>query len=588
VAALRQGNAGAADQEFRTALSLLMDPAAVTPLRASYRPPRQTLPADLLRWQEQPKNPRADSDEGTEEGDDPEAEEGDSIPSAPALVTPEDVQAVEREANALAGAAEIESQGFDVPIAVNEQVRAFLHYFSTRKFDLVGRAFERASGYLPMMREIFRERGLPQSLLNLAFIESAFNPRARSHAGATGIWQFVEGTGRRFGMRSGFWVDQRRDPELSTRGAADYLKTLYEMFGDWALALAAYNAGEGKIQQAITRQRTTDFWKLRLPKETQLFVPAFMAMTIISKDPTKYGFSPPPEHTPKVDTVHLKESIEIRVIARAAQASPETIRHLNPTLLRGATPPAPFVLRLPPGSGEGFLDRLAQLPRAHRLAWTQHRVKRGDTWRTLARRHKVPVGVLLELNAKHQAGPLKVGSTVLVPGRGEVAAAAGVAPSGGGAGGRRPAADGQARAKEYTVKPGDTLGRIARAHRVRLEDLQRWNGLTARAGLKPGQVLVVQAPQRTAAIEADHPKPAQPGGRAPASKESAQAKGGRQAAASNAPRKVRYTVKPGDSLWTIAQSYGVRPEEVRRWNGLKARARLQPGQELQIILPEPS
>ena len=371
-------------------------------------------------------------------------------------------------------------------------------------------------------------------------------------------------------MPSGIWVDHRRDPELSTRGAAEYLKTLYGIFKSWPLALAAYNAGEGNVQKAIARQKTKDFWRLRLPKETQLFVPAFMAMTIISKDPTRYGFRPMVEQAEPVETVPLEESLDLRLVARAALTTPEVIRELNPSLLRAATPPGPFSLRLPAGSGNGFLDRLVRLPAPNRALWMEHRVRRGETWASVARRHRMAARTLLELNGRSAMGPLKAGSTILVPGRGLVGAEASAAPS--------PAAP-----QLYTVKRGDTLAKIAKAHGVRPEDLMGWNNLDAGRRLKPGQVLLVRMQQATlqgAAARAsanrrpDHPAPAGPAesGADPAAKQ----------------RQVRYTVKPGDTLWDIAQEHGVRTDELRRWNGLSGRRRLQPGQELQILLPEAS
>jgi len=575
VAELQRGNVDVADAEFHKALGLLMDPAGTPLVRANYRPLRPAAPPDPPRWEDRPPSPPAEPDEA----DASQADEGDSIPPSPALITPDDVKAIEREAKTPPGAPQIDPRGFDVPIVHNEKVQVFIRYFSTRKYDLVSRAFERASRYLPMMREVFREKGLPLDLLNLAFIESAFNPRALSRAGATGIWQFIEGTGRRFGMRSGFWVDYRRDPELSTRGAAEYLKTLYGMFESWPLALAAYNAGEGKIQNAIARQKTTDFWKLRLPKETQLFVPAFMAMTVIAKDPARYGFAPPPEQVPQVEVVPLQESVDLRTLARAANTTPEVIRSLNPALIRGATPPGPFTLRVPAGSGDGFLDRLAELPRPQRAAWVQHRVRKGETWKALARRHKVTVGALLELNGRQAAGPLAAGTTILLPGRG-MARADGEPGPAPGAPARTAAQPGAE--KRYTVKRGDTLAKIAKAHRVRLDDLARLNGLDGRKLLTPGQVLVVRA--------AAHPAAAPNGTRpdAPADPSAARTAAAPTAGGPAKPRRTRYTVKAGDNLWTIAQLHGVSLEDLKRWNGFTVRKPLQPGQELEIRLPQPS
>ncbi len=567
---LREGNADGAEFEFHRALGLLLDPGADALQRASYRMSRPPLQPEPPRWQDQ--TPWV----GPEEADDPSGEDGDPLPPGPALITPEDLRAIEKQPQGAVASPDVDPRRFDVPVVLNDKVQTFIHYFANRKYDLISRAFDRASRYLPMMRPVFREKGLPEDLLNLAFIESAFNPRARSRARATGIWQFIEGTGRRFGMRSGLWVDQRRDPELSTRGAAEYLKTLYGMFESWPLALAAYNAGEGKIQQAIARQKTTDFWRLRLPKETQLFVPAFMAMTIIAKDPARYGFVPPPEQVPETETVVMNESVDLRVLASAAQTTPEIIRDLNPTLLRGATPPGPFTLRVPAGNGEGFRERLAQIPRPTRPLWAQHRVRKGETWASIARRNRISASALLELNGRSATGPLKVGSTILLPARG---AALAEAPAPARSGGTAAATPPASRAR-YTVKQGDTLARIAKAHGMRLEELVAWNGLNAGRPLKPGKVLVIHAGQ--AAARGAAARASSVPGQAPAPTARAAAPG------AATPRQIRYTVKQGDTLWDIAQAHGVRPEELRRWNGLTRRRHLQPGQELQILLPEAS
>lgn len=570
-AELRRGNADGADLEFQRALGLLLAPGADPLQRASYRTSRPPLQPEPPRWQDQPARATP------EEADDPAAEDGNPLPPGPALISPEDVQAFEKLPQGDVAPPEVDPRQFDVPVVLNDKVRTFIHYFANRKYDLITRAFERASRYLPMMRPIFREKGLPEDLLNLAFIESAFDPRAHSRARATGIWQFIEATGRRFGMQSGFWVDQRRDPELSTRGAAEYLKTLYGMFESWPLALAAYNAGEGKIQQAIARQKTKDFWQLRLPKETQLFVPAFMAMTVIAKDPARYGFVPSPEQLPEAETVVLNESVDLRVLARAAQTTPEVLRDLNPTLVRGATPPGPFSLRLPAGNGDGFQDRLAQIPRPKSPPSAHHRVRKGETWASIARRHRISASTLLELNGRSTTGPLKVGSTILVPGRGAALAEAPVPARSEGAAAAAPPAS----PRRYTVRRGDTLDKIAGAYGVRVKDLVAWNRLNARQPLKPGKVLVIHAGQAEARGAAAGPRQ----GVAPTAMAAAPAARG-----TARPRQIRYTVKQGDTLRDIAQAHGVRPEDLRRWNGLNGRGhlQLQPGQELQIRLPEAS
>lgn len=207
--------------------------------------------------------------------------------AAPDLVVSEEEPVLASPGSEILSIPALDPSDFDVPIELNEQVKAYILYYQTRKWGVMSRALERSGRFLPMMRRIFRDHGLPQDLVNLAYVESGFNYRAYSKAKASGIWQFIKPTGNRYGMRVNYWLDERRDPEKATHAAAAYLKDLYEMFQSWPLALAAYNAGEYRIQRAIEQQGTTDFWSLRLPKETELFVPAFMAVTIIAQDPDR-------------------------------------------------------------------------------------------------------------------------------------------------------------------------------------------------------------------------------------------------------------------------------------------------------------
>ena len=289
---------------------------------------------------------------------------------------------------------------FDFPVVSNDQVKAMIKYYRRHKTVAIAQGFARARRYIGMMRAIFRETGLPQELVNLAFVESDVNPRATSHANAAGIWQFMPSTARLYGMRTSSGLDERRDPEKSTRAAAGYLKYLYERFRSWPLALAAYNAGEATVQDAIKRQRTRDFWRLRLPKETRRFVPSFMAMTLIARDPKRYGFSPPPEEPYDTERLHIAEPTEIRLIAEAAGTSVRHLRELNPELMGSATPPdrATYALRIP-----------------RRVQWISHKVRKGETLAIIAKRYQVGVQVLREMNGLSDPEALRPGGVILVP-----------------------------------------------------------------------------------------------------------------------------------------------------------------------------
>lgn len=288
----------------------------------------------------------------------------------------------------------------DFPIVLNARVRAALKHLQTHRSDDIAGAFWRARRYAGMMRAIFREYDLPEDLVNLAFIESDVNPRATSHAQAAGIWQFVPTTARTYGMRTTASLDERRDPDKSTRAAAEHLKSLYQRFQAWPLTLAAYNAGENTVQRAITRQRTRNFWQLRLPRETRQFVPKFMAMTIIARDPRRYGFSPPPEAPHDTEILHVSQPTDIRQIAEAAGTTVKHLRELNPELVGLTTPPeqSRYALRIP-----------------RRFTWVSHTVQKGETLSAIARRYKVSPQMLREANKIEQSSEPAVGRIILVP-----------------------------------------------------------------------------------------------------------------------------------------------------------------------------
>jgi membrane-bound lytic murein transglycosylase D len=416
-----------------------------------------------------------------------------------------------------------------------------------------------------MMRQVFREKELPEELLNLAFIESAVNPWATSRAKAAGIWQFMAPTARLYGMQVSWWVDERRDPEKATRGAADYLKNLYRMFDSWELALAAYNAGEGAVQRAIAKQRTKDFWKLRLPRETRAFVPAFMAMTIISKEPERYGFSPPPDEPFAMDTVVMEHPADFRTLAQAAGTSIEHLRELNPALIRLSTPPgAPrYNLRIPADASADFSENLARIPPSQRVAWIAHRVRKGETSHGIAKRYGANLKAVLEMNGLKKRQALKPGGSLLVPASAAVLALATAEVDG-----KRPGAKpAPATSTRHTVKQGETVAHIARTYGVSSDDLRRWNGLSRTASLRPRQTLKVFV------------TPAQEASQA-ARKNIASAVAPPISAASS---ERRYIVKHGDTLTSIARAHRVSPDDLRRWNGLARDGLIRPGQALRVL-----
>jgi membrane-bound lytic murein transglycosylase D len=250
---------------------------------------------------------------------------------------------------------------FDVPIQMNKQVRAYLVYFSTERKGVIRRYLARSTRYLPMIKRVFQEAGLPEDLAYLAMIESGFNNKAYSPAAACGMWQFIRGTGLRYGLTINNYVDERRDPEKATRAAANYLLDLYKQFGSWYLAAASYNCGEGRVQRELNQSNHKNFWELSanqcLPTETKNYVPQMIAATIIAKNPQKFGFT----HVPylpalKTDKVQVKEPTSLTAAAVAVNVPPEEVQALNPELLRGVTPPdtPTYTLNLPGNSAELF------------------------------------------------------------------------------------------------------------------------------------------------------------------------------------------------------------------------------------------
>ncbi len=566
--AMQSGDADQAEWEFDAALETLLttNPVYAPPAGlAAVTRPVSFPPSSWVRELAAPMTNVASPSSSADDSDSTAAEEPPL--DAPALLGPDDIQAVTEAPAKEKEAPDVgtEVEGSQFPIILNDEVESFLEYFQTRKWGVITQAFERASRYLPMMRRIFQEKALPEELTNLAFIESAVNPHATSRAKAAGIWQFIPSTARLFGMHTSWWLDERRDPEKSTRAAAEYLKTLHEMFDSWPLALAAYNLGEGALQRAIQRQRTRDFWSLKLPRETKLFVPAIMAMTLISHYPERYGFSVPPEKGLESETVRLLHPTDLKIAAQAAGTSVERIRELNPELTRGTTPPdvSRYSLRIPAGRTETFLEAISRIPPAERVRWATHRVRKGETLRRVARQYRVDPEALAEMNGLGKRQALKVGMLLRIPSSAEsgtvaLAKATRTAPS---------AAPVRHAGRTYVVRPGDTLSWIAKSSGVSLNDLRRWNRLSRDAALRPGQTLLVVSPAEIQAAAVRTPA-------APVRHSSS-----RPAA------KRRYVVKQGDTLWEIGQAFGVSPEDLRRWNKLSKDAAIRPGQELHLVDP---
>jgi len=365
----------------------------------------------------------------------------------------------------------------DLPLTVNDEVLSFLNFFQTpRGKAIVETGLSRSGRYRDMISRVLREEGVPQDLIYLAQAESAFQPLALSRAGARGIWQFVPWRGNEYGLKRSWWVDERQDPEKATRAAAQHLRDLYGLFGDWYLAMAAYNCGPGNVQKGIERTGYADFWELYrrnvLPRETKNYVPIIVALTLIAKDAAHYGIQTNLEQPVPYDVVKPGRAIDLRLVAETIDANVETLRALNPSLLRMATPDDPsFELHLPPGTAEKFSAEIAGIPPEKWVSWRRHRVEAGETLTALARKYHVTAPAIAAANNLGKNDVLTPGDKLIIPAS-------------------QPESETKSRLVRYRVRKGDTLGGIADQFSVSPEAIRKWNGLKT-ARVSRGMVLRV-------------------------------------------------------------------------------------------------
>lgn len=352
----------------------------------------------------------------------------------------------------------------DLPLMVNDEVASFLNFFQTpRGRAIVETGLRRSGRYREMISRVLKEEGMPQDLIYLAQAESAFQPLALSRAGARGIWQFVAYRGRQYGLRHTWWIDERQDPEKATRAAAEHLRDLYGMFGDWYLAMAAYNCGPGNVQKGIERTGYADFWELYkrkvLPRETKNYVPIIIALTLIAKDAAHYNMQVDPDAPVPVDTVKPGRPIDLRLVAETIDADVETLRALNPALLRLATPDdADFELHLPQGTAEKFTQEIAAIPPEKWVSWRRHRVESGETLASIAKKYHLTATAIADANNLERGASVDPGAKLIIPAT-------------------QPPAETKRRLVSYRVRRGDTLEGIADRFSVNAEDVRKWNRL---------------------------------------------------------------------------------------------------------------
>lgn len=454
---------------------------------------------------------------------------------------------------------ELISVGHDLPLTVNASVLQYLSFFeSPRGRAIAELGLQRAGRYRAMIESTLKKEGVPQDLIYLAQAESAFKPRVVSSMGARGIWQFMPYTGEEYGLSRNYWVDQRDDPVAATRAAAEHFRDLYQMFGDWYLVMAAYNSGPLNVARAVERTGYADFWELQrrnaLPEQTKNYVPIILALTMVAKDPLLYGIHVDPDPPLKFDTVALNHSISLRLVADATNASLEDLQALNPQLVRGITPNQPgFDLHVPEGTGAELQKEIASIPADKLTIWRIAKLQSGQTLGEIARQYHVTVASLENVNVIDANDPPAVGTELIVP----------TAPP-------------RARLVHYRVRRGDTLEGIASRFDVSVSELQRWNHLrTERTphgrllriyentypGMTPVHAAVSRSTSPNHAVAATVQKTSQK---------------------TSGNGTVHHRVLPGETLWSIAHTYGTTVSALKQENRFLASRELRAGDRLTV------
>ena len=477
----------------------------------------------------------------------------------------------------------------------------------SRHQQYLDRVFERADLYLYYIVDELERRDMPAELALLPIVESAFDPFAYSDGRAAGLWQFIPGTGKRFGLEQNWWFDGRRDVLESTRAALDYLEAMHEEFGDWLLAVAGYNTGEGNVERALKRAQAAgksgDFWSISqyLPAETQTYVPRLLAVRQLVSDPLKYGISlPAVTNARRFSVVDTGSQIDMALAAELAGIDTNELYKLNPGVNRWATDPdGPHRLLVPAEQAAAFEAALASLDDGERVRWTKHEVKKGETIGALADKYQTTVAVLREVN-KLRSNTLHAGQSLLIPAA--KATAGGYALSADGRAAHAQSVPRSGQRREHEVQPGETLWSISREYGVDMRTLASWNSMAPGDVLSVGRELVVWTREPVVAAQAS-PSPSTP--TPPLAKAQASATSAARADAAPASartdsagaavtnvsalkspqvRQVTYVVRPGDSLYSISHRFHVSLTDLREWNGVAAEKVLKPGQRLKMFV----
>jgi membrane-bound lytic murein transglycosylase D len=473
--------------------------------------------------------------------------------------------------------AEIKNTRSDLPLMMTDQVAGFISYFSGRGRGTLEHGLARSGRYEDMIRRVLREEGVPQELIYLAQAESGFHPLAVSRAGARGMWQFMGSRAKGYGLERSWWVDDRQDPEKATRAAAHHLKDLYNQFGDWYLAMAAYNSGPGTVQSAVKRTGYADFWELYnrnvLPKETRNYVPIIVAVTIMAKNPAQYGLDSVVKDEPvPYDTVKINYPIDLRLAAECVDASASDLLELNPSLLRLTTPKSrAFDLHLPAGTADKFESAVASIPADKRVWWRYHRVQATETLASIARTYHTTTKAIAEANelSDHPAnGLLSPETPLIIP----IAA------------GKQTDTSTYAHATtRYKVRHGDTLNSVAENFGVSVKMLRVWNRMKG-DNLAGRKVLYLHLPVTAARVETQvagmHSSRAIHSSAKRKTSASQPVAQGTPAPLAVTNVVLHHKVKAGETLFSIASSYKTSVTALKRDN--RDIAILRPGMILVV------
>lgn len=456
--------------------------------------------------------------------------------------------------------------GFALPQSEHKRTVSERRWYA-RHQEYIDRTSERAQPYLHFIVEEAARRNIPMELALLPVVESAFQPFAYSHGRASGIWQFIPGTGKMYGLKQNWWYDGRRDITAATMAAFDYLEVLNRQFsGDWLHALAAYNSGGGTVRKAIRRNqrlgKPTDFWSLKLPRETRAYVPKLLAIRDIIAAPEQHNITIQTiADAPYFEKIATGSQIDLAKAAELAGLPLQQLYRLNPAFNRWATDPdGPHHLLIPLENAAQFKQKLAALPQDNRVKWARHRIRNGETLGHIAKRYKTTVAVIKDVN-ELRGHMIRAGKNLMIP----IAASS---PGTYSLSSTQRAKSIKSKTKKgtkvtYKVKNGDTLWDISRAYNVGVRQLARWNAMAPRDTLRLGQTLVIWKPiSHTAKKGSPDITPA----------------------LNEVTQRIRYVVRKGDSLSRISQRFNVSINNLKRWNP-KARGQyLQPGQRLTLYV----